>query len=222
MNKVYREKLLKLRQRGYKEFDRELEELHFAKAAVVILLWPVNNNLDILFTKRTQHLPSHSGQVSFPGGGAEPQDKTLVDTAIRETWEETGITLTHDSIVGRLDDAWSVSRRHVIPYVALLEEPVSVRPNPNEVSRIFHGSLQRLIRPEALNIRTLTFEGVDFTDQVYEVDGETVWGLTSDILTEFLDWMRDTPEPGHRCIYREQELDEFLKRFPERGGMERE
>jgi ADP-ribose pyrophosphatase YjhB (NUDIX family) len=164
---------------------------------------------------------SHSGQISFPGGKADPSDTDLVHTALRETFEEVGVPLDRERVVGRLDDAWSVSRRLVYPYVAVSESEPSFTPNPAEVSRLLVGELSNLLEPDALQTRKLSFEGIEFIDQTYTVEGETVWGLTADILTEFLDWLRDSPEPGHRAHKREEELVAFLQRFPKDGSMDR-
>src|SRR5512135_2908396 len=77
-------------------------------AAVLIPLFPKQGEYHILLTKRTEHLNHHRGEISFPGGRAEPDDTDLIQTALRETWEEVGIEPDDVEILGVLDDFYSI------------------------------------------------------------------------------------------------------------------
>lgn len=218
---TFQQKLQKLRYRDHERFSFDIASHKFRPASVLLLLWPESDDLRLLFTQRPNTMRSHSGQISFPGGKADPDDRDLLETALRETREEVGVDVPRDAVMGRLDEAWSVSRRVVHSFVALLPERPAFTPNPDEVEFMLEANLQELLLPEALVTRSLRYEGIDFTDQTYTVNHKTIWGLTSDILTEFLDWIRDTPDLGHRGAQRETELRQFLDVFPDSGTMER-
>ena len=103
-------------------------------ASVLIPLISHPQGLTVLFTQRTTHLRSHSGQVSFPGGRAEPGDASAEFTALRETEEEIGLSPSAVEVLGRLPDYRTRTGYRVTPVVGLLTPPVAFRPDPNEVA----------------------------------------------------------------------------------------
>lgn len=215
-------KLKQLQHRDHQRFSFDVASYKFRPASVLLLLWPEDDDLRLLFTQRPDTLRSHSGQISFPGGKADPEDRDLIETALRETMEEIGVEVSRNEVVGRLDEAWSVSRRIVHSFVAIVPQRPVFAPNPDEVEFMIEANVQDLLRPGALITRPLSFQGIDFTDQTYTVNHKLIWGLTADILTEFLEWIRDTPDPGHRGTERESELRQFLEVFPNSGTIERD
>lgn len=91
----------------------------------------------VLFTRRTAHLKAHSGQISFPGGRAEPHDPSPEHTALRETEEEIGLPRMHVELLGRLSDYHTRTGYRITPVVGLVSPPFDLRPDANEVAEVF-------------------------------------------------------------------------------------
>ena len=119
----------------FKEFKEEvkkrLNEREIIKAgkdgaspaAVMMLLLNKNNEAHVFLTKRTHTVKTHKGQVAFPGGAAEKSDKSLLDTALRETYEETGIKPEDVEVIGEFDETISISDFHVHTFIGAIEYP---------------------------------------------------------------------------------------------------
>jgi 8-oxo-dGTP pyrophosphatase MutT (NUDIX family) len=179
-------------------------------AAVLLPFWRDDcDSVRVAFTLRSQHMPTHAGQVSFPGGGSGPGEP-LDQTALREAFEELGIEPTSVCIMGRLDDAWSVAGHHVVPYVSWLNAPPRFRPNPSEVDEVLVADVELLMRPESSCEHRVSDNGVTRTTQAYRWDGGYVWGLTADILLELFLWVEG--KPSNRAHLR---LKRLQSRAPE-------
>ena len=118
-----------------------------AQAAVLIPLVMREDGLHVLLTRRTAHLRSHAGQISFPGGGAEPEDGSPEATALRETAEEIGLGPEHIEILGRLPEYVTVTAFHVAPVVALVAPPFVLTLDAFEVAEAFEVPLAFLMNP---------------------------------------------------------------------------
>lgn len=183
------QRLLALAGRDIQEFPPHLLPEDSHPAAVLIPLWPTpDGGVEIAFTKRTDSLPTHRGQVSFPGGGRHPQDESLERTALREANEELGIPASSIIVMGRLDDAWSFQGHHVVPYVGWLESRPEIRPDPGEVAEVIVADLVTLGHPETVRHHSHEREGRRHYSHAFEWEGGYVWGLTADILLELLLW----------------------------------
>src|SRR3989442_3262384 len=117
-------------------------------AAVLVPIVDHPSGLTVIFTKRTSHLKAHSGQVSFPGGRAEPEDPTPEFTALREAEEEIGLAMDRVEVLARLPDYLTRTGFRVTPVVGLLTPPVGLTPDPREVEDVFEGPLAFLLDPE--------------------------------------------------------------------------
>src|ERR1043166_761974 len=106
----------------------------FAKAAVLIPIFPTAEGLSVLFTVRTNEVETHKGQISFPGGMNDPSDADAVQTALRETEEEIGIMKNEVQVIGTLDDHPVPSRFIITPVVGFLKKRPHYTPNPKEVA----------------------------------------------------------------------------------------
>lgn len=157
--------------------------------AVLIVLFPDRQDFTIPFMLRPDDGHVHSGQISFPGGGREKQDKTLVQTALRETKEEIGLSLSESHIIGSLSDIYIIpSNSLVTPYVAFMpEKPKSYQPDPKEVAEI-----PELHVPDFLNTKNHTSHHVKLANgtkmkfPAYDIDGYHVWGATARIMKELI------------------------------------
>ena len=153
-------------------------------AAVLILIFP--DKRSILFTKRTENLKQHQGQIAFPGGRFEESDGDLAYTAIRETTEEVGIDQTFIEVIGRLPPLVTTSRHYVYPYVGVVDKEAQIIINPNEVQEYFFAELKNLLDP--VNFEKGFFRGMLLP--YYKVKEYKIWGVTQQILTEFLTRIR--------------------------------
>ena len=151
-------------------------------ASVLIPLISHPQGLTVLFTQRTTHLRSHSGQVSFPGGRAEPGDASAEFTALRETEEEIGLRPSAVEVLGRLPDYRTRTGYRVTPVVGLLTPPVAFRPDPNEVAEIFEVPLDFLLDERNRQRRTREFQGQQVGYYVFEYGEKVIWGATAGML----------------------------------------
>ena len=173
-----------------------------------MLFWPASDDaVELVFTRRTETVSSHRGQVSFPGGVFHAGDVDLAATALRETREELGIDPGAITIMGRLDDAWSIAGHHVIPYVGWTGKAPGMTANSTEVAEVIVADVQVLLRPEVNTTHTVDFLGKQRTTHAFDWDGGYVWGLTADMLREFLNWLND--EPCDRFQRRIRKMDEL-------------
>ncbi len=106
-----------IRQRLNSRTRRTLEEPHFRRAAVLVPLFEADGEAHLVFTKRSDTVDHHKGQVSFPGGGRDTTDASLLGTALRETEEEVGLKASDVKVLGALDDTVTMSNYVVSPFV---------------------------------------------------------------------------------------------------------
>jgi len=155
-------------------------------AAVLILLYPVDEEIHMVLIKRNVYKGPHSGQVSFPGGAWEAEDLSLEHTAIRETREEIGIQAEME-ILGALTPLHiPVSNFMVSPFVAWIGQHPVFHPDPTEVQYVIEVSLRQLMDPEAIDSEVLHHRGRPVDTPFYCVGQDKVWGATAMILSEFL------------------------------------
>lgn len=155
-------------------------------AAVLALFHPDEDDLArVILTVRVERGGHHSGEVSLPGGKAEPGDTDLEATALREAEEEVGLDPASVGlrIVGRLAPFWiPVSGFRVTPIVALAEREPALRPQPTEVARIVHAPIRDFLPDAEIAIVERTVGGWPLRYGAYRVDDLLVWGATARIL----------------------------------------
>jgi 8-oxo-dGTP pyrophosphatase MutT (NUDIX family) len=157
-------------------------------AAVLLPLFRKNGAYHILFTKRTEHLNHHRGEISFPGGVCHPEDRNTLQTALRETWEEVGIVPGDVDILGELDDFHSVYNYLVTPYVGIVApEDYQFRVNAAEIERLIEVPLAHLLRPDIFRVKKVNWRGRQHPVYFFIWQGDEIWGLTAAILKQFLD-----------------------------------
>ena len=165
-----------------------VESLTDRASAVLVPLYPGDDGgLHLLLTRRAWHLRSHTGEVSFPGGRAEPADDSLWETALRETWEETAMDTGEIELVGELDHLSTVtSRSFIVPFVGLLPDRPDAEPNPDEVDEILHVPVAELLDPAIYRQERWGVPGVDRPIHFFELVGDTIWGATASMLVDLL------------------------------------
>ena len=168
-------------------------------AAVLIPLFVDEGECRVLFTKRTETVVHHKGQISFPGGAVDEEDRSFEETALREAREEIGLNGEDVRVLGRLDDTLTVVSDFVIhSYVGLIPYPYDFVLNPVEVKSLVTMPL-RIFHPRETAARGSTFEynGEIFHGPTFTYGGETIWGATARIMDMFMTLL-DRRIPLHR------------------------
>jgi 8-oxo-dGTP pyrophosphatase MutT (NUDIX family) len=152
-------------------------------AAVLVPIIVHPGGLTVLFTQRTAHLKAHSGQVSFPGGRAEPGDASPEETALRETEEEVGLARGRVEVLARLPEYFTRTGFRVTPVIGLVQPPLELAPDPGEVESVFEVPLAFLLDTRNHQRHTREFKGV--TVGYYAMPYRTnegdrlIWGATA-------------------------------------------
>ena len=162
--------------------DSELPDQPGLVPAAVLVGIVTGRSPGILLTKRTAHLRTHSGQVSFPGGRIDPGDAGPEAAAIREAEEEVGLAPSHVELLGRLRDYVTVSSYRVTPVLALLRPGFVFRPSAHEVEAVFQLPLTVLLDPQAPRRDRAMFRGALRTYWVWPHAEHHIWGATAAML----------------------------------------
>ena len=155
------------------------EQAALTAAAVLVPIVRREPALTVIFTQRTAHLKAHSGQVSFPGGRAEPHDPTPEHTALREAQEEIGLPLERVEVLARLPEYLTRTGFRVTPVVGLIEPPLVLTPDPREVDEVFEVPLAFLLDPQNHQRRTRELQGRSVGYYVMEYEQRVIWGATA-------------------------------------------
>lgn len=161
-------------------------------AGVLMPLWDDGQVVRVVFTKRTETLPHHAGQISFPGGMAEDEDPSLMDTALRETHEEIGVPPQSVKVVARLDQILTITRFVVTPFVGLLAPDVHFDPNPVEVDRLVKVPLAKVLDRNQYRPTEINWQGMQFNQPALTHNGDVIWGATGRMLLNLLDALGDS------------------------------
>lgn len=141
----------------------------------------------VVLTRRPQHMPTHKGEIAFPGGKHEDRDASLQDTALREFEEELGVARERVEIVAELKAYGTLSSRFgIVPFVGVLDRPAEYRPDPSEVDRVIEVPLSELLGDGVHREERWGLGPADRPVHFFELVGETVWGVTAGILHGFL------------------------------------
>ncbi|MGB0872786.1 MAG: NUDIX hydrolase [Solirubrobacterales bacterium] len=174
----------------------------FAQGREAAVLMPFRETaegaLELIFTKRRDDLPSHAGQISFPGGSSDPGDADHVATALRESEEELGIPESAVRVIGALEPMSTfVSDFAVYPIAGVVDPAIVLMPNPGEVDQVFSVAVAELIAVR--EHREMQRGAMTFKTEAYETDGGLIWGVTGYILGRLLDRIGACfPEPTPR------------------------
>lgn len=157
--------------------------------AAVLLPIVLRQEPTVLLTQRTPHLSSHSGQVAFPGGRVDPEDASLVHTALREAQEEVGLPPDVVEVLGLLPTYITGSAFAVSPVVALVRPPGQLQPNPHEVAEVFEVPLAFLLNPAHHRRHVYESGGIrrEWFSMPYEYGSKSyyIWGATAGMLRNF-------------------------------------
>ena len=149
------------------------------KPAAILMPIIKEQELSVLFTVRSRHLSSHAGQISFPGGRFDEEDKTLQETALRETEEEIGIVRENINIIGNLPSYRTVSRYEVTPFISLVEPDFQLTINHSEVEEVFTVPLSYLIDHKNHLIHKALRGGDEYPIFFIPWKDKMIWGATA-------------------------------------------
>jgi 8-oxo-dGTP pyrophosphatase MutT (NUDIX family) len=164
--------------------NRPAEKIDLKPAAVLLPL-VLRQEAHVLLTQRTHHLTRHAGQVAFPGGRADASDISLVETALRETQEETGIDPAFVTVAGFLDAYETGTGYAILPVVGLLSDGFALSPHAVEVAEIFEVPLSFLLDPANKQQQSREFQGRRRSFYSFTYEGHYIWGATAAMLLNF-------------------------------------
>lgn len=160
---------------------------HLVQSAVLVPLLCKDGELHVLLTERTQGVRSHKGQVCFPGGTADHDDESLLATALREAWEETGLNPSDVDVIGEIDDNVVRSTGYVItPFVGFIPYPYPFQASESETRDIFFVPLRVLMDPLRFYRQERVIDGHYYYGPVCDFDGHVIWGATGRILEHLI------------------------------------
>ncbi len=154
-------------------------------AAVLMLLHKVDSDWQLLFTKRATHLKSHAGQVSFPGGSFETDDSHMLETAVRETEEEIGISRKHLRIISQLNQHETITGFRIYPYIAVINELPELTIDTGEVAEVFSVPLHFLLDKNNQQPETALFRGKNHIYYKIIWQNKIIWGATARMVVDF-------------------------------------
>lgn len=171
------------------EFFRTFVPTENAFESSVLILLVLNDigNLDVLFTLRTNNLDSHAGQISFPGGHSESGESDI-DTAIRETYEETGIAINKSDIIGKLSRLFVQPSNSIInPFIAFTTSKPDLSINKDEVEEAFFVSFDYFLGSKNVKKEYWNIKGTKILVPFWDLGKKTpLWGATAMILSELI------------------------------------
>ena len=170
------------------------DEAALTAAAVLVPIVVHASGLTVVFTKRTSHLKAHSGQVSFPGGRAEPHDPTPEFTALREAEEEIGLAMHRVEVLARLPDYLTRTGFRVTPVVGLVTPPLELAPDPREVEEVFEVPLGFLLDPRNHRRETRELQGRTVGYYVMQFEDRIIWGATAGMLVNLYRHVSGAPQ----------------------------
>lgn len=177
------------------EHRLSLRHNQFKNASVLIALVQREQGLQVLLTRRNAQLSQHAGQISFPGGLAEPEDGDAIQTALRESQEEIGLAPDRVEILGQLPHYYTVTGYRVTPVVGCVSVPGQFKADAAEVAEIFEVPLEFLMNGSAHQIRSVELKAPDSetgrrTFYAMPYHDHFIWGATAGMLRNLFHFLR--------------------------------
>jgi 8-oxo-dGTP pyrophosphatase MutT (NUDIX family) len=162
--------------------ERKADPAAFTPAAVLVPITSHGGTTGIVLTQRSHELPTHAGQISFPGGKIDPSDKDPLDTALRETHEEIGLERSFVEVLGFLDPYETGTGYRILPVIGAVRSGFRLVPEPGEVDEIFDVPFSFLMSPENHKRHTKTFSGIKRHFHAMPYGERYIWGATAGII----------------------------------------
>ena len=172
----------------FKELQSSYDTSKAIPGSVLILLFPENKSVKTILILRQQYEGVHSGQVSFPGGRKEKDDKSLIETALRESEEEVGIDADKIMVIGNLTEIYiPPSNFLVLPVVGYMLAKPNLKADKSEVAKILEVDLSSLFDKNIIKKKEFDGRGYKIKAPYYDIQEQIVWGATAMILSELLE-----------------------------------
>ncbi len=157
----------------------------------MVLLYPKDGDFCVLLNKRSQKVEHHKGEISFPGGATDPEDRGPLDTALRETEEEMGIRRQDVTVLGEMDEVATRSRFRIRVFAGAISRPCDFRPSADEIAEIVELPVSALRDPASLRVETHWRVEGPTSFYSYAYGKHLVFGATARILQQFLQLLED-------------------------------
>ncbi|MFH1647038.1 MAG: CoA pyrophosphatase [Chloroflexota bacterium] len=176
---------------------RRIDDAGRVPSAVLLPVFSSGGQFHLVFIKRSDTVKTHRGQISFPGGAREIADKTLLDTAFRESQEEIGLRTKDVEILGEMDDEVTTTSNYVVtPFVGMMPWPYDFVRNEREVDEILEFPIPALLDERCHQPDTEVLNGRLVDSWSYHCQGRLIWGATARILNKFLEIYARAAEKG--------------------------
>jgi len=177
----------KIRKALYQRRKKTVTDDRLRPSGVLAPLFSKDGEHHILFTKRTEKVEHHKGQISFPGGAYDEEDGTLMVTALRESCEEIGLKSKDIEILGELDDIVTTTRFIISPFVGFIPYPYDFSISRDEIDELIEVPINALLDENICREELVNQEGEFSPVYFYEYNGHVIWGATARILRQLLD-----------------------------------
>ena len=170
------------------DFEKLKPDLNTKKSAVLLFFYPENDQLKLVFIKRQIYDGVHSGQIAFPGGKVDKNDKDFIHTALRETEEEIGVSSNDIEIIGDLSEIFIPPSNFLVkPIIGFAYKKPDFKINPREVNQVFAVDTDKIISA-AINYENeiIISKTLKIKAPCFNLNGHIVWGATSMILNELI------------------------------------
>jgi len=175
----------------------EVKGTDYTQASVLLPLFIKDGQYWILFTRRTNTVEYHKGEVSFPGGVVDEGDSSLEITAKRETFEEIGVRQEDIEILGQLDDMPTVMTRFIVhPFVGVVPFPYVFKINKREVESLIEVPLRFFLDPSQPQPFSINYKEDVLETPAFIYKGVVIWGATERILENFIDLIMGSQAPA--------------------------
>lgn len=165
------------------------------QAEVLIPLFVENSTFSLLFVRRSADVEDHPGEVAFPGGSIEPEDRRPGDAAVREAREEVGLEPKDVQIFGEFASVPVVTGYKLNAYVGELENATKLKPTSTEIESVFSVTVDELLEPGRHRVEQRDFRDQTFEVHFFEAEADTIWGATGYLVYLLLDFLGFTLEP---------------------------
>jgi len=183
-----------------KRVVERVEGADLMPSAVMVLLYPKNGEYCILLNKRSEQVEHHKGEISFPGGAKDPEDRDPLETALRETEEEMGIKRGDVTVLGEMDEVATRSQFRVQVFAGTIEYPYTFNPSAIEIAEVLEFPVPALMDPANRRVETHWEDGQPVTSYSYVHEEHVVFGVTARILQRCIDIFDDGLESEGRHV----------------------
>jgi 8-oxo-dGTP pyrophosphatase MutT (NUDIX family) len=166
---------------------RSIDAAELRPAAVLVPISETPRGDHITLIERAAKLPTHGGEIAFPGGSVEPSDKDALAAALRETQEEIGVDPANVQIIGQLDQVSVAARYLVTPFIGIVSPSFSARPNELEVKSVMSIPVSALLNPKCCRAELVDAAGKPRAIYHFHYEGLDIWGATARILKQLLE-----------------------------------